>query len=122
MVVATDLEHETPASGPEIATTLLFTDDPLLPQQTRVRALHMTELRTAVNAVRIAAGLAPATFTNPVIPGFSPISAIDISELRAALDPARAAIGMPAMTYSTPAAAGDMIYASDIRELRTGTK
>jgi hypothetical protein len=49
---------------------------------TVIKAVHLTELRTAVNAVRTAAGLSPATFTDAT-PGGILIKAIHIQELRA---------------------------------------
>ena len=51
-------------SDPDLATTIMFTDDPLAQSITPVKAIHITELRTAVSAVRVLAGLAPFTFTD----------------------------------------------------------
>ena len=55
-------------SAPDLATTVAFTDDPLV-AGTRVKAVHLAQRRTAVNAVRALAGLAPATYTGAAVPG-----------------------------------------------------
>jgi hypothetical protein len=39
-------------SASAVAQTFTFTDDPLVPGVTRVDALHMIELRTAINVLR----------------------------------------------------------------------
>lgn len=50
----------------DLATTILFTDDPLQPTLTPIKAVHLVELRRAVNAVRaLAGGLDPATWAYP---------------------------------------------------------
>ena len=90
------------SSGPDLATTISFTNDPIVAGSTPIKAVHLTELRTAVNAVRAAAGQAPASFANPVAPG-SPIRAIDVTELRANLDGARATLGLPVLPYTDAA-------------------
>src|SRR6185369_15133366 len=82
-----------PFSAPDAATTILFTDDPLTAQVTNVRAVHLTELRQAVNCMRAAAGLTAATFTDPALAGVS-VQALHQNELRAALDPARTILGL----------------------------
>jgi hypothetical protein len=58
-----------PPSNLDLATTILFTDDPVVARSTVIKAVHLTELRTAVNAVRAAAGLSPATFTDTIVSG-----------------------------------------------------
>lgn len=52
-------------SNVDHATTIVFTDDPLISGLTVVKAVHLAELRTAVNAMRDAAGLSAATWTDP---------------------------------------------------------
>ncbi len=62
-------------------------EDPL--NATSMKAAHITELRSAVNAVRSLAGLSPASWTNPTLtPQVTQISADDIRDLRARLDEA----------------------------------
>ncbi|MGZ4808496.1 MAG: hypothetical protein ACXV7D_04130 [Thermoanaerobaculia bacterium] len=43
---------------PDLATTVIFTDSSLVAGTTVVKSVHVTELRTAANAVRQLAGLA----------------------------------------------------------------
>jgi hypothetical protein len=108
-------------SLPDIATMVVFTDDPLIAGSTPFKGVHLTELRSAVNAVRAAAGLTAATFTDPA-PAGKTAKALYIQELRAALDPARSAIGVPAMAYSNPASAGTIVRAIDLAQIRNGVK
>ncbi|HEU4889099.1 MAG TPA: hypothetical protein VFV49_14535 [Thermoanaerobaculia bacterium] len=100
------------------ATTTAFTDHPL-GAGTRAKAVHLLELRTAVNAMRAAAGLGSATFTTTVAPG-SPIQAGAIDELRTAVDAARTALGLPGMTYddATLIAHSTLLKTAHVAQLR----
>jgi RHS repeat-associated protein len=102
-------------SAPVMAAARAFADDPLVTYTdhqnginlglplTDIRALHITQLREAVNAVRALAGLAAATWTNPTLtPGQSPISADDVRDLRSALAEALSALGIPPPSYTDP--------------------
>jgi hypothetical protein len=88
-------------SAPDLATTIAFTDDPLA-AGTRVKAIHLAERRTAVNAVRALAGLAPGTYTGAAVPG-TIVAAVQLTELRAALDAALGALGLPTGGYTAVA-------------------
>ncbi len=107
-------------SAVDIATTLMFTDDPLT-AGTIVKAVHLAELRTAVNAVRSLAGLNPGSYTDAAVGGTT-IKAVHLTELRAALDAARAALGLAANVYGQATLTGDVIKASHIQELRAGVR
>jgi len=108
-------------SNVDLATTMMFTDDPVIPGS-MVKAIHVTELRAAVNAVRAAAGLAPTTFADPSLAG-ALIKASHLVALRTSLDEARSTLGLPAIVYTDPAlAAGITIKAAHLRELRSGVK
>jgi hypothetical protein len=104
----------------DAATTIVFTD-PTLTSAIRVKAVHLTQLRTAVNAMRAAANLGAATFTDtpPVV-----IRRIHIIELRTALDQARAAIGLSALSYTDPVITAGVTKArkEHVSELRAGTR
>ena len=102
-------------SNRDHATTIMFTDDPLAPGEP-VKAVHLTELRTAVNAVRAAAGLAPATWTDPNPQGV-PVKAVHITQLRNALTPALTALGKSA-SYSGGVAIAGVIRAVHFQEIR----
>jgi uncharacterized repeat protein (TIGR01451 family) len=122
LVRAADASTLGSPSSVDLATTILFTDDPLSTGSTVFKAVHITELRTAVNSVRAAAGLSQTTFTDASLTGIRP-KALHITELRSALDAARSAIGLPALTYTDPGLApGGRIKAAHYRELRAGVK
>lgn len=95
-------------SNVDIATTIVFTDDPLS-AGTLILADHMIELRQAVNAVRAAAGLSAVSWTNntpPTLVGVE-VKAAHINELRSNLDAALGLFGLPTGSYtdsSTPPA------------------
>ena len=98
-----------------------FTDDPLRPGVTPVRAVHFTELRTRIDALRRDAGLAPFSWTDPVLTaGATPVRLVHLQELRAALEEAYAAAGRmpPRWTDAAPAAGATPIRAAHLTELR----
>ncbi len=107
----------------DLMTAISFSDDPLVATSTIVRAVHLTELRTAVNAVRALAGLPPATFTDPS-PAGGPIRAPHVTELRSALAAARSALGLAALTFThdTLHARVTPVSAIDFEELRSGVR
>jgi hypothetical protein len=100
-------------SNRDLATTVIFTDDPIIPANdpqgrpaTTIYARHLTELRRAVNAVRGLAGLGAASWTYPD-PVSTPdqrrmIYLEDVTELRARLGEALSALSLPAPTYADP--------------------
>jgi PKD repeat protein len=100
---------------------VIFTDDPLVPGSTIIKAVHLAELRTAVNAVRALAGLSAATFTDSATPGVV-IKAVHITELRTALDPALSALGLPTGGYTDTISRGVIVKAVHIQELRNRMK
>lgn len=102
------------------ATTILFTDDPLLPG-TRVRAVHLTEIRTAVNAVRAAAGLSLMSWTDPNPAGIA-VKAVHITQLRSALAAALSALGKTAAFTDPTLTPGMPIRAVHFQELRNLVK
>lgn len=106
-------------SNADLTTTGMFTDIALNAGMTP-KAVHITQLRTAVDAVRQLASLAPGTYTdaNPTI-----IKAAHITDLRTALDQARAALLQPALTYTNTITAGTTkMKAVDVTELRAGVR
>jgi hypothetical protein len=115
--------RRSPFSAPDAATTVLFTDDPLIVNSTRVKLVHLTELRQAVNAMRAAAGLSAATFTDPALTNVR-IKAVHVQELRNALVPARAALGLSVLTFTDPTltVGTTRIKAAHVQELRNAVK
>ena len=109
-------------SNIDLATTVIFTDDPLVAQTTTVKGVHLTEMRTAVNAVRALAGLSAATWTDPSLGGVR-IKAVHITELRAALDAGRSSLTLSMLSYTNTLNAGtSRVRAVDFTEIRNGTK
>jgi hypothetical protein len=110
-------------SAPDIATTVIFTDANVT--GALIKAVHITELRTAVNAMRTLAGLGAASFTDPTLtPQTSIIKAAHITELRNALAAARSALGVPALTFTDPTLTTGVatMKALHVTELRGGTQ
>jgi uncharacterized repeat protein (TIGR01451 family) len=110
-------------SNIDLATTVMFTDDPLVAGVTTAKVVHITELRTAVNALRATAGLPAMAFTNPSLNTSSFITTQHWEELRAGIDAARSALGLVGVTYTDPAlTAGTRIKAAHLRELRSAVR
>jgi hypothetical protein len=111
-----------PGSLMDPATTTMFTEDPVTAWSTTVRALHLAELRIAVNALRVAAGLQPITFTEAIVPGVM-IRSLHIVELRSALNTARAQLSLNPLTYTDPSlTSGTVVKAAHVTDLRSGVK
>jgi hypothetical protein len=106
-------------SNLDLATTFVFTDPTLVPGSTPIRAAHVIEMRNAVNAVRVAAALGAATWTDPDLTGIA-VQATHFTQLRDALDAARSALGMASLIYSDPIVANVVIHAAGLNELRAG--
>ncbi len=102
-------------------TAVVFTDDPLVAGVTRIKAVHLAELRQAVNNVRARAGLGAASFTDAAVPGVV-VKAIHILELRTALDAARSILGLPTGGYTDASLTGVRVKAVHFQELRDRAK
>src|SRR5687768_7110059 len=105
-------------SGIDVATAITFTDNPLTVGTTPVKAVHMTELRQAVNAVRAAANLSAATWTDPTLSTSVPIKAVHVTELRSNLDAALTALGISTSAYTDPSLTGIVIKKVHVDEVR----
>jgi hypothetical protein len=112
-----------PFSNLDLATTMVFTDDPAVALTTLIQAVHFVEARNAVNAVRAAAGLAPLA-DDPTLAAGMPIRAQHMIELRFYLNDARAALGLSAVSFtdSGPVPAVTVVKAVHIQEVRNGVK
>ncbi len=123
-VAARDGAATTGAFGPtDLATTIIFTGDPAVAGTGVVQGVHMTELRTAVNATRVLAQLGAATFTDSIGP-LVPVKKTHVDELRANLNASRAALGLVELSYTDPSitAFSTTIKAAHFNELRTAVK
>lgn len=115
---------ESTDSNIDLATTVIFTDDPLVAGTTAIKAAHVSELRTAIDAVRALAALGAGSYTDPIITaGSTAVKAVHVTELRTAIDAARSALALSALSYADPISAGTTaVKASHLTELRNGVK
>ena len=93
---------------------IAFTDHPLISGVTPAKAIHILELRLAVNAARVGRGLAPAVFSDSGLSAGQTIRAAHIAELRAALPPGC----VPAFTDPVLAPGITPMRAAHIMEIR----
>jgi M6 family metalloprotease-like protein len=97
-----------------------FTDPVLTPRVTWIKAVHITELRSAIATLRNHFQLAAATWTDPDLTGGKPITAIHLTELREALRAVYQKIGRtpPSYAHATITPRSTSITAADIAEIR----
>lgn len=105
------------AMAATMAMTLTFSDDPLS-SGVAIKAIHITELRAAIDQARGRAGLANGSWTEAVASGVS-VKASHITEMRSNLDAARALLNFSTGGYTDPnLGAGYWIKAAHLQELR----
>jgi hypothetical protein len=95
--------------------------DPLVPFVTVASGVHVTELRSRIDAQRVRFGLGAYAWTDPTLTpaGTVLIKAVHVTEMRTALGQAYTAHGLPPPTYTDPVlAAGTTVKAIHITELR----
>lgn len=110
-------------SNVDPATTVIFTNDPIVAGVTPIRAVHLTELRTAVTAMRVAASLPPLS-ADPTVTAGAPILAQHVTALRTGLDQARSTLLLSAISYTDPTlvAGATIVNAAHVQQLRDGVK
>jgi hypothetical protein len=98
---------------------LFFTDDPLIPAVTPIKAVHITELRTRINMIRVRFGLSAFVFTDVSLSGVV-AKRLHVLELRTALEEAYVAAvrTIPSYTDVTLTAQETLIQVVHIMELR----
>jgi hypothetical protein len=103
--------------------TTSFTDDPLVMSSTLVKVVHVTELRSAVNSLRLVAGLQPLA-ADPTLAAGMLVRKQHIDDLRTALNQARSALGLSALTFTDPTltAGTTPVKAAHVQQLRDGVK
>jgi YD repeat-containing protein len=110
---------------PTDPTITSIVDDPSGVNVTKVKSAHITELRTAVDAVRSLAGWGAASWTNPAAAGDF-IYKEDVRDLREKLDEALVQLAIQISTYTdSPLVGGSNgtpIRKTHITELRERTK
>ena len=100
-------------------TTMSFTDHPLQPGVTPIRAIHFTELRTRIDALRRAAGLTAFSWTDPALTaGVTPVRLTHLLELRQALAEAHEAEGRGRPQWTDVSPGTIPIRALHLMELR----
>jgi hypothetical protein len=110
-----------PPGSIDVATAITFTDNPLTAGTTTIKELHVTELRQAVNAVRAAANLSAATWTDASLTNVT-IKAVHIQELRTNLDQALTALGLSTSAYTDASLSGVTIKKVHVDEIRQRVK
>ena len=122
----TDVTAGTPATS---TVTILdptdpgrtFTDHPIRPGVTPLKAVHFRELRTRIAALRSREGLPPMQWTDPMLrAGVTPVRLLHVTELRAALDAVYDATGEPRPAYTDPVVRSGVttVKAAHVAELR----
>ena len=98
-----------------------FTDHPIVRGVTPIKAIHFTELRTRIDSLRAAAGLARFAWTDPVLtPGVTPVRLLHLLDLRSALVAAYTAAGQsaPRWTDAAPVGSTTPVRTEHMMELR----
>ena len=124
-VTATDATpSESGFSNADFATTVVFTDPTLTAESTLAKAAHVTELRTAVNALRtLNGGQSAFAFTDPTLDSTVLIKAVHMTELQTQLNTVRTALGFSTATFTeTPTAGTTLVKKLHVDELRTGVQ
>jgi subtilisin family serine protease len=101
-----------------------FTDDPLTPGVSFVRALHLIELRARIDTQRVRRGLAAVAWTDSNLTPAIAARAVHVLEMRTAIAEAFQAAGLtpPSFTDSPLEAGQTVIKAMHIAELRSAVK
>ncbi len=107
-------------SAPDHATTVIFTDEPLTPGVI-IKVVHLTELRTAVDAMRALAGLGPYPYVDAAVPGLV-VKAIHVAQLRQAINEAWTALSLSVPAYTDPSLTGVVIKAIHWQQVRDRVK
>ena len=122
-VTATDTGGSSARQRFAVAVTApaTFTDHPIRPGTTPIKAVHFRELRERIAALRTRWGLPAVGWTDPtLLAGVTPVRLVHLRELRSALAEAYAQAGRAAPRWSdtAPAAGTTPVRAVHLMELR----
>ena len=117
--------HDT-AGKPSVAGTqfsiiaylipVLFTDDPIRPGVTPVKAIHFTELRMRIDVLRREVGLAPFPWTDAALTtGVTSVKRTHLLELREALAAAYSAAGQATPGWTDAATPIKAVHLTELR-------
>jgi hypothetical protein len=117
--VPTNYAYTVTVIDPARVPAPVFTDNPLLPRTTLVKAVHVTELRQAIDALRARYALSAFPWADAMLtPRASVVRAAHVVELRDALNGVYAAARRTPPSYSALVAKVTAIRAADVAELR----
>ena len=109
------------SSGAAVRVFDRFTDHPIIPGRTPIKAIHFRELRVRIAALRSGAGLPTPQWTDPTLfAGLTPVRRVHLMELRRALDAVYDALGRPRPRYTdvTVRRGVSVIEAEHVMDLR----
>ena len=105
-----------------VSPAAAFTDDPLVAGTTVIKAVHITELRSRIDALRSRFNLQTYAWTDAGLAAGTVVRAVHVTELRNALAQAYTAAGrtqQPAYTDPVLTPQSTVVKAAHIQELRT---
>ena len=120
-VAAVNGAGTSPFSQSDLATTVIYSDDRLVEFNTVIKLAHLTQLRTAINAVRALANQGAGTFTDAAVPGL-PVKAVHILELRTQFDSAMGVLFGTNSSWATTPVVGGKITFVEFQQLRDRLK
>ena len=116
-VYRVSVSGSTSYSNLDVAATIIFAPPSL--NGAPIQGAHLLDIRAAVNALRVAAGLPPFSWTDPPpLAGIVSIKAVHINELRMKLGDITTPLGLPSVTYSETVQQGTSVKAVHFQELR----
>lgn len=102
-----------------------YTDDPITSQSTSIKAVHITDLRQAINTLRSNNSLSSFSFTDSTLTaGTTQMKAVHITELRSALNGVYTAKSLTQPSYTDPTITAGQTTAkkAHIAEIRQAVK
>jgi hypothetical protein len=103
-------------SAYDLATTVMFLDEPLAAGLI-VKAVHLSQLRTVVSAVRAQATLTPVTYTDAAATGVM-VKAVHLAELRTRLDEAMASLSLTTGGWTDSSLFGVALKTTHFQQIR----